>query len=468
MANIDYAKLYETAGLDTEGAAGKGLTYAGTPEQIKRVEEVYGIKNASGTTSRTPQYNEAGAPITNNNASTSLASNLSESDFNAKYGLNYEQTREQVLKAQQARIDAINQVYANLKAQEETRQAEAKKMAMGQTRATAARGGLLGSSFGEAQLAGTSTRADEAARAALGELSAKQNAEVQAVYSDIDKQALEMAKANREAALGNFEAYQSYLTNARNMAQTTLSAAAKSGKGLDEYKSALGETAFKQLLDNAGLDETAAQGFFEANKNITEPVKVGDALVNPRTGEVIYQAPVGEKLPETQVVTAGGRSLLINKQTGETIKDIGSAYKGGTGGSSAEPGKLSGKFTEEELAQRAEQYINDDGSVDWLSLDALENVNKDLWNDMRNFLGNIQSQVPDVSLEEEPSEPITAEGAGESVGKAAGNIVKATQNIYKQGGGIKKYVAGKIIEKTSPTAGKFLSGIKKGLGWLAE
>lgn len=35
---------------------------------------------------------------------------------------------------------------------------------------------------------------------------------------------------------------------------------------------------------------------------------------------------------DTQVVTAGGRSLLINTQTGETIRDLGGAYKEGGGG----------------------------------------------------------------------------------------------------------------------------------------
>jgi len=34
---------------------------------------------------------------------------------------------------------------------------------------------------------------------------------------------------------------------------------------------------------------------------------------------------------KTQVVTGGGRSLLINSQTGEVVKDLGSAYKGGPG-----------------------------------------------------------------------------------------------------------------------------------------
>lgn len=41
---------------------------------------------------------------------------------------------------------------------------------------------------------------------------------------------------------------------------------------------------------------------------------------------------------ETQIVTASGRTLLINSQTGETIKDLGGAYKpsGGSGGGTSD------------------------------------------------------------------------------------------------------------------------------------
>ena len=42
------------------------------------------------------------------------------------------------------------------------------------------------------------------------------------------------------------------------------------------------------------------------------------------------EAVQGER--DTKVVTAGGRSLLINTQTGDTIKDLGGAYKTGSGG----------------------------------------------------------------------------------------------------------------------------------------
>ena len=45
-------------------------------------------------------------------------------------------------------------------------------------------------------------------------------------------------------------------------------------------------------------------------------------------------------------------------------------------------GTLSGKFSENYLKSRAGEYLNSDGSVDWLGLDALENTDKNLWHDM--------------------------------------------------------------------------------------
>jgi len=45
----------------------------------------------------------------------------------------------------------------------------------------------------------------------------------------------------------------------------------------------------------------------------------------------IYKKPTGTAERDTQIVTAGGRSLLIDKQTGETIQDLGGAYKAGSG-----------------------------------------------------------------------------------------------------------------------------------------
>jgi len=50
-------------------------------------------------------------------------------------------------------------------------------------------------------------------------------------------------------------------------------------------------------------------------------------------GERTYaKLPVADEI-DTKITTAGGRTLLINTQTGETVKDLGGAYKTSSGGS---------------------------------------------------------------------------------------------------------------------------------------
>ncbi len=97
----------------------------------------------------------------------------------------------------------------------------------------------------------------------------------------------------------------------------------------------------KARLDKQAEDDRdlALNGFIKITgpsglKNLTEDQLM--RVPNPITGVVdIYKKPVELEQIETQVVTAGGKSLLINKQTGETIKDLGGAYKASTGGGGA-------------------------------------------------------------------------------------------------------------------------------------
>ena len=73
------------------------------------------------------------------------------------------------------------------------------------------------------------------------------------------------------------------------------------------------------------------------------------------TNDKIYLR-TGEGDVDTQVITAGGRSLLINKRTGETIRDLGFAYKGGSGGGSGGvSGDVSGGVSSE-INTLAEMY----------------------------------------------------------------------------------------------------------------
>jgi len=241
---------------------------------------------------RTPQYSQDGSTIAN--PSSSYQPYIPQSNAPVQETIDIDKIREDMIKQRQVQVDAINSVYSNLRQQEAVRQAEAKKVAMGMSRATQARGGLLGSTFGQAQTGETISKADYAAKSADELLAAKQNSEIQAIYGDIDNQAIKMAEAKSALAKGNLEAYNAKLTEARTQAQNLLGFSAKSGKTFDEYRAMLGEEKFRELLTNAGLDETAARGLFDSNKpqvETTKPVEVGGALVDPVTGKVVYQSP---------------------------------------------------------------------------------------------------------------------------------------------------------------------------------
>ena len=75
--------------------------------------------------------------------------------------------------------------------------------------------------------------------------------------------------------------------------------------------------------------------------------------------------PEGSQDLDTQIVTAGGRSLLVNKQTGETIKDLGSAYKAGDG--TADDGVYKTKLenlSDGELESTLQGALDKNGDVD--------------------------------------------------------------------------------------------------------
>lgn len=79
--------------------------------------------------------------------------------------------------------------------------------------------------------------------------------------------------------------------------------------------------------------------FFEANSGVAFPDTVSflKAAGVSTFAEAYQRGLVTDITPpvaeiDTQVITANGRSLLINTQTGETIRDLGGAYKAGSSG----------------------------------------------------------------------------------------------------------------------------------------
>lgn len=85
---------------------------------------------------------------------------------------------------------------------------------------------------------------------------------------------------------------------------------------------------YKNLID-------AGSSIYQAEKDAAElskPITVGNVLYAPQ-GDGTYKAVAGNQKLETSVVEANGRKLLINSQTGETIKNLGSSASGTASGS---------------------------------------------------------------------------------------------------------------------------------------
>lgn len=64
------------------------------------------------------------------------------------------------------------------------------------------------------------------------------------------------------------------------------------------------------------------------------------------------------------------------------------------------PGQLSGQYSLDILEQRAGQYLNEDGSVDWLSVNELQNTDTTLWKDMSLYLSEYYKASQQIATEQ--------------------------------------------------------------------
>jgi hypothetical protein len=209
--------------------------------------------------------------------------------------------REDLIKAQQARIDAINKLYDEQLASAMTAEKQTSQEMSGRSRAIASRRGLIGSDFGSAQLENTrlANVAREEAKAA--EIGARRNAEIQSIYGEVDKMAQQKAIAEYERQKGNQTAYMDYLKTEADKAKGLFSAA---GSGSftnyndfkDKYIADYGEEAYRTLLNNAKITDVEAEAYFNAGKPKADyqNVSPGQTIIDQRTGKVIYTAPPKE------------------------------------------------------------------------------------------------------------------------------------------------------------------------------
>lgn len=233
--------------------------------------------------------------------------------------------REKIRQQMQSQIDAISQSYVSLF----ENVAVAGEDRLGQTRATQARGGLLGSPMGAAQ----TEKTRQLNQKEVAALEAEKGLKIQEVFGKIDDRAKEEVKAKKAEALGNTEKYLKYLAATVDKSREDIKTLAQGGVSLDKLSS----DQYTKLLDSTGFDKFGLEAFYNANKKEEDKIdykyeisgnKVFAYGLDPKTGKIVTQQsdlPAGfapaKSTEYTQVIAPDG-TLILTPKTFDTTKPI--------------------------------------------------------------------------------------------------------------------------------------------------
>lgn len=222
---------------------------------------------------------------------------VKESDFT----VDEDAIRRRVMRMFQGEIDATNDIYAQkLREQQQTGFGR-----LGSTRAIQARSGLLGSDFGASQ----KEKVSQFNVQERGLIQAEQAAKIAEILGEARGVASDEIAAEREALQQDYETYQNYLTQKEQRKNANLAnlATRLHSQGIDI--NSMSEEELRELATSYGSTVDEIYGAYETNR------------------------PEGAEL-DTQVVDVGGRKVLVNTQTGETIRDLGISKVGQSGSGS--------------------------------------------------------------------------------------------------------------------------------------
>lgn len=161
--------------------------------------------------------------------------------------------KDQIQKNMQAALDAIDQRYVSIYAQNDTNSANN----LGQARSLAAASGTLGSSFGDQELGSaqaTNTKNTQAIDSAKG---AEQSAATLAAQGQLTTLASNEVAARKADALGQAQAAQDAFNQNKQQAMSLITQLSNSGATLTDAQKAL-------LLRNSGLDEATFDSLYNS------------------------------------------------------------------------------------------------------------------------------------------------------------------------------------------------------------
>lgn len=303
-----------------EGAGGTLLAGERTPTGQRREVFVRGTTPPT-TTPTTPISQVAGLDIpTETGLDVFLREERERAGIERRRELDEEQVRKQATERIQKEIDAINQVFAERLSRARMREAGE----LGTATAIQARRGIAGSPFAEAQR----TQIGETAEARERAIEAEKVLAVQSITDKANELAQEEITRRQEAIDRGSEEFLKFLGAEEQRKEQRLNTLAQTiiAKGLTA------DTLSQEDItgiEKAGfsLDDVrrAVAGLTEAEEVKTEIVESGGKklLINSETGETIRDLGESTGEEKRQIIESGGRQLLIDSITGETIKDLG-------------------------------------------------------------------------------------------------------------------------------------------------
>ncbi len=201
--------------------------------------------------------------------------------------------REQKRESIQSYLDSINKMFTGMVQKEEQRGEER----LGQTRAMGARGGILTSDIGQAQMEKTKGLTKENIQL----LQEERNVKIQSILVKADERADKEIQLKKAEALAGQEAYLGYLKETRDETREDIKELAKSGVSLERLKA--NEEYYNQFLEETDWSELQFDAVYNNSlseesqvkwnyQSITTPtgMKILAYGVDPKTGKLTQES----------------------------------------------------------------------------------------------------------------------------------------------------------------------------------
>lgn len=405
---------------------------------------------------------------------------LSPDEYKAKFGVNIDENsiREQARNEVQAKIDAINLRYDDI-VRGQNRVNEGNE---GSTRAIGARSGLLGSTFGEAQI---STQRQKGADA-ISAINAERGAMITAALDKLAQTTSDRIAAKKAEALQDADSYNSYLEKAQLGAKEVVKQLGGAGVSYSDLRDKSPDK-LKELLESTGLSEMELALQLNAAKPPAEKIDwktdvKGNYIitygVNPKTGKPEYFT---QELPSE---AAGNEVKIVDGEIWSIGPDGKTATKiGGPGKAASEastftlgPGEIRYDASGNVIARGADKATTTPDKI--VKVDGVDYVQNPDGSLSKPVLPDTVPSGEKVAKANDVISKIDALLANPNLAKAIGPVSSNIPEIFRSGArndvdaAIDQLIAGIAIENLSllkgPMSDKDVAFIKEASSGLKK